>query len=769
MYTRITKVEKRQAVRTGPTGYRAALLMTAACMSTIGTSAAAQDAPAAGPLSPATAAEAQDVTTEAAPPIVSDDIVVTALKRSVSVQDVPVTVALISGEAIARANITSALDLAAITPGVAIQLSPAGFPVASMRGIGSNPSNQSFDQSVALFVDGVFAPRGRDYASSLFDIADIQVIKGGQSAVLGKNTTIGALALSTRRPDDEYGFDFSYSHEFELGWDTFDAAANIPLTSTLAVRLAGRAADLDGWQHNDLLDRDTPNTKTRAGRISLRWQPTDDLDWNVSYQNETYRLKGQVLYAGGDALGVLAGLARAAGDPNFTAAFNDHYRASGRPGFPDDVVSNDSERAISNLSYTFAGDYTLTALTGYLHSTGGFVSNFNAIINGPIYFTSDRVGGTTFSQEVRLTTPRLGMFDLIVGGLYYHDKVGINFGADAVAPTPLTGAENTTFDQTTESWAGFAAVTAHITDNLTLNGGLRYTMEDRSADYTRTVIRPGPLVFALFRPFAPTTLERSSNNLDGSASLQYRFSPDAMAYVSYGRGTKSGGFANHPNDPHALRADGTRAAEFDDEVAKTFELGAKFGRGSGTHLNLAFFHIDLNGLQTSFFSGANFVVSNADARSRGAELDAVLQVSDALRFSLNATYADAVNKNPTPTSRRRLTRAPKWSGIAGVTYSQAIMNDWQLTADATAEFRTKVYHQENPMSPVPPSGGYAKLGLRLAVNDPASGIEVAVIGRNLTDEQVANFGTGAFPALPGAYLASSDAPRTIALQFAIRR
>lgn len=736
--------------------YRMALLLAAVSVPTIA-SAAAQEAVQDEP--EPIAANTQDVA--------QNDIVVTALKRTISVQDTPVTVNLVSGEALERANITSAVDLPTITPGVLIQVSPAGFPLAAMRGIGSASSNQSFDQSVALFVNGIFAPRGRDYASSLFDIADLQVVKGGQSAILGKNTTIGALVLTTRRPEYEFGFAASYSYELELGSDTIDAVVNVPFGEKFAIRMAARTSNHEGWLHNDLLNEDTPVTKTRAGRISARWEPIDNLEWNASYQKETYTVRGQVLYLAGDPAGVVRRLAAAAGDPNFTAQLNDHYRSSPRPGFGPDLTTNNSERAVSDLTFDFGEGYSLTALFGYLHSTGSFLTNFNSIANAPFYFFSDRAGGTTYSQELRLSTPRIGIFEFVGGGLYYHDKYGIGFGADAISPIPITGAEVTDFDQTTESWSGFGAVTAHLMEELTFNGAVRYTTEDRSADFSRTIIRGGALVAAVFRPFPPTTLSRSSNNFDYSASLQYRFGADGMAYVSYGKGTKSGGFANNPNDPRALRPDGSLATEFDDEVAKTMEIGAKFGRASGTHLNLAAYHIDLDGHQTSFFSGVNFVVRNIDVRTQGVEVDAAFRVNDALRLSVNVTYADAINKNPTITQRERLARAPKWSGIAAINYAQELESGWMLSADANAEFRTRLFYTDELGSPAPPSDGYVKLGLRLGLDDRNSGLGIALIGRNLTDKRIINFATGAFPGLP-AFIASTDVPRTIAVQVSYR-
>ena len=179
-----------------------------------------------------------------------EEITVTALKRNLSAQDTPATVAIVSGDLIAKTNITSALDLPAITPGVIIQSAPGALAVASIRGIGSNASNQSFDQSVALFVDGVFTARGRDYASSLFDVSDIQVIKGSQSAVLGMNTTIGAIAMNTNRPAFDFGtrtttgFAVYDRHALEAG-DRFPGPALIEEGTSTTVVHSGQQVEVD--------------------------------------------------------------------------------------------------------------------------------------------------------------------------------------------------------------------------------------------------------------------------------------------------------------------------------------------------------------------------------------------------------------------------------------------------------------------------------------------------------------------------------------------
>lgn len=697
------------------------------------------------------------------------EIVVTALKRSSSAQSVPATIALVSGETIAKANISSGLELSKITPGVIVQTGPGLSPVAAIRGIGTTASNFAFDQSVALFVDGVFLARGKDYTASIFDVEDIQVIKGSQSAVLGKNTTVGAIVLTTHRAKSSLGYLLSYNHDFTLGSDTVDAMVNIPLSDTFAVRVSGRYADLEGWKHNDLLNEDSQRVRSRAGRVSLRWRPTSDVDWNVNFQHETFRSTGQGFYVGGDARGLVAAYAAAAGDPNFTASFNDHFRSSPRPGFPNDNARNSSHRIISNLVYSLGDGLSVTAITSYLRSRGSYLINNNAVANAPVMFSSNLNGSNTFSQEIRLTTPRFGIFDLVAGALYYHDVYRYNLGIDAVAPSPIVGAMNSIYKQTTEDWSGFAALNAYVTDTLTLGGAIRYTHEKRRADYARDIIRPGNLTALIYQPFAPVALTQSRGYVDGSGSIQYEIAPRVMAYASYGKGSKSGGFAQAPNNPLALRPDGTRAAEFDPETAKTFEAGLKLGRGGGSHLNIAFFDIKIDKYQTSFFSGTQFIVKNIDIRSRGAELEAVVRATDNLRFSLNATYADTLNKDHLPTEISRLIRAPKWSGIASINYETELNEDLSLAIDASSQFRSSFYFQDTLSSTVPKAGAVAKLDLRVALTHRPSGIEVAVIGKNLTDRRVPDYGTGLFPGVAGAYLTSTEPPRTVSIQFTLRR
>lgn len=144
---------------------------------------------------------AADIADASAASAENGEIVVTALRRNASVQDTAAAIAVVSGELVSKMNVTSSLDLPSITPGVIIQSGPGSLPVAAMRGIGTNGSNQSFDHSVALFVDGIFIARGRDYVASLFDVGDIQVIKGSQSAVLGRTRLLArSRSICVSRP-----------------------------------------------------------------------------------------------------------------------------------------------------------------------------------------------------------------------------------------------------------------------------------------------------------------------------------------------------------------------------------------------------------------------------------------------------------------------------------------------------------------------------------------------------------------------------------------
>lgn len=689
------------------------------------------------------------------------EIIVTALKRSQRLQDVPASVTVVEGETLSNNAIVSLDQITQIVPGIRIQSAPGGILNPVVRGLGTSSSNDSFEQTIGLFIDGVFAGHAREYASALFDIDRIEVVKGTQAAILGKNTSVGALTLTTKKPGSRFGYEASYLHDFELGSDILDAAINIPLTPDLAVRVAGQLTDEGGWIENDLSGRDEPRFKRKALRATARWSPGEVFDWTLTGQVFSADRSGQAFYAGVDTLGRLAATAALYGDAAFRAGMNDRSRSGPREGFEGSYNRIKGFRGTSTINVAL-GDHTATAVTGYSEYDSRSSVNAAALINNPV-MRMGREHNESFGQELRLVSPGSRPLTYIVGAYYYNDDFGINDTLDVIRQigTPVSGAVITDAEYRTESISLFGQASYNLADKVELTLGTRYDNQDKEVDFTRSTLRPGIITAVVFPGFVPTTLKRNDEFFDYSGSIRYNFTPDAMVYGSYATGSKGGGYQSTPTT--------IATAEFGSEGAETIELGGKFKLGRGTNVNFALFQTKVSDFQIAVNTGAAFIVRNDQIRSRGVDLDVNYQVTDALSLGGSVTYADVEKRGAIPAnSVRGVPFAPEFTGVAQANYAAPLTNDLSLTANGFVEFRTRQRVIDLANAIVPTSGGYAKFNLRVGVAHEPTGIEIALVGKNLTDERVINYSYNAF-ALAGAAIVATDVSRTIGLQISIRR
>ncbi|MFV3127252.1 TonB-dependent receptor [Niveispirillum sp. KHB5.9] len=689
-----------------------------------------------------------------------EEIIVTALKRSQPLQEVPASVTVVEGEAFTRAAVVSLDQITQVVPGIRMQSAPGGTINPVVRGLGTSSSNDSFEQTIGLFIDGVFAGHARDYAAALFDVERVEIVKGTQAAILGKNTSVGALTLTTKKPGSEFAYEASYMHEFELGSDILDAAINLPVNETFAIRVAGQFSDEGGWIRNALTGEDEQSSNRKALRATARWEPTDNLEWIVSAQAHWIDRDGQTFYAGADTLGRLAQTAALYGDPAFTAAIGDVSRGTVRPGFDKIFDYTQGWRTSSTINLAL-GDHTLTAVTGYAEYDMKRVINPAGVRGAPVLRTA-REHNESFGQELRLTSPEYDKFSYIAGAYYYHDKWG-NFDFLDVLPqagTPLNGAVATDQEYKTEAISLFGQFNYSLTEELELTLGLRSDNQKKQVDYTRAIVRPGLLTTAAYPAFAPTSLDRKDDFVDYSGSISYKVAPGAMLYASYATGSKGGGFQASPST--------IATAEFGDEGAKTVELGGKFSFGRGTTFNVALFQTRIADYQIAINTGAGFVVRNDQIQSRGADAELSVALTPDLTFSTSVTYADVEKRGALPAnSIAGIPFAPKLTGVVQMNYETALSENFSFNANAFVEFRTEQHIIDLANAVIPTSDGYAKLNLRVGLAHDPSGVELALVGKNLTDKRVVNYGYNAF-AQAGAAIISTDVSRTIGLQASIR-
>lgn len=709
-----------------------------------------------------------------------NEIVVSARKRTESLQDVPMSVAVITGDRLLEQNLGQIENLQAVTSGLIIRKTPNNLVNLTLRGLGTGTAIDAFEQSVATFVDGTYAGRGPEFNGALFDFERVEIIRGAQASLLSKNTSLGAISLVTRKPGTEVGMNVTGTLDFALGSKTVEAGVDVPLSDNFQIRLAGKYDDQHGYVYNDFFDKDVPRTKNASGRITLAFQPTDNLDVTLMYQYFQVRQKGMPWEIFSDPSGNLAALAAFAGNPNLEIGAN--RRQSEGSDFGQSYDRTHGNRVVGTINYELAGGHTITSVTGYSDFDSERWRDTDLLpgdyLNG-FYLQSNK----QFQQELRLSSPADGQFlDYVVGASYFHEKW---FFSDRVVsqcigcpPALTTGAGRFALrgswvsqdDQRTRDLAAFAQVNLNFTENLTLSGGARYTNSHRDATLQRETLVPGAATSVIYQPFAPVTLKRKENNVDGSVALNYKPSSRLMLYASYSKGTKSGGFNNSTTNPSTPA--GAAATEYGNETAHTFELGEKLSLPGGGFFNVSLFQTDIKGFQQATFNGAMFIITGEDLRSRGVEAEAAIPILPGLRLQGQVTYADTIRK----ASELHPPGAPKWSGNVGLRMDdQEISDGLALNGDLGIEFRSHIFltNEENtigfpgrPANVVPDSPGYAYLNARLGLK-ARDGWEIALIGRNLTDKTVYEYSVPISFVGNGSYV-MLNRPRTVALQLTYR-
>jgi iron complex outermembrane receptor protein len=684
-------------------------------------------------------------------------IIVTSRKREETLQDIPATIGVVGEEQLENAGVSNLQQLSTVAPGVNIGKAPTGNELGiTVRGLGSAPGVPSFDSSVSLFVDGVYAPRSLEFTASMFDIERIEVIRGTQAALLGKNTSLGAISLVTRKPGNTFAGNIRTSYEMEQGSALVTGGVDVPMGDTFGVRLSGQLGEDVGSTISRIDGKNSPRNEDAAIRAVAVWTPTDALELTTLLQHNEIKNFGSAAEFI-SSTGLPQQLAALAGYPGTIETNLDRRGAAYSPnngGEQWGKLKTDKAALTADLSL---GDYTLTSITAYSAYTNENLSDADFMPGDYLNRGVDE-DGNQFSQEVRLVSPADGSFDYIVGALYIDgalNNVTTTTANYPFGPAPgvnITGTPRTTFEQTNEALSAFAQGNYRFTDRFSISSGLRWTKEDKSVDMARVAVVPGFFASVIYPPYAPFSLSRSEEAVDYSFGAQYWLTDAALVYASWGKGTKGGGYAQSVTL--------LQNAEYDKETAKTAEVGLKLQDTGGRWvLNTALFDTQVDDFQLVTFNGLEFVVGNTDLSSRGVEVEARWSPLDSLNLFLNTTYVDAEDRR----TGNQIPLAPEWSGVAGFTYRTPVTSFLDFKADGSVDHRGERYYQQNPAA-VPPSEAFTTLNLGFAAAAPDDAWELRLIGRNLTDENASAF---AFPTpiLPaGNRNAISERGRTVTLQ-----
>lgn len=694
---------------------------------------------------------------------VLEEVIVTAQKRVENVQDVPITITVVTGEMLDNFSIRDANDLADAVPGLVIQETPQNLSQITVRGLGTGAGGESLDQSVGLFIDGIWAGRIREFQAALFDVERIEVIKGSQTSLLGKNTSLGAISIVSRRPGDELGGYVQGDYEFEYGSTYLNGALDIP-TDLGNYRIAVNSVVEEGYVDNAATGNEVPKREQSTIRASALYDITDDSDLLLSYQYDDLSILGDTFQPDNDATGFIGRM-----DPDADIGIDQDknswtsYTASG-----DAEDDQDSQRAVVQYQHAL-GEYQFTSLTGWTwYDNKRFVdADFLAV---DYLNTAYDSGNEQYSQEFRLASPADARIEYVAGLFFLDASLTYSAITDLRFPQipeyslsglPLDGANQLNYDQDTDVASAFGQGTLHINERWRTTLGLRYTDEQKKAHWERLQTRSGgPLADIVADVLAPATpdtpLDRSEDNLDGSINVQYDIRDDVMGYVSWARGSKSGGFTTEV----ALPED----AEFDTEQADTAELGAKMNLADDAmQLNLSAFHTRIDNFQIVSFVGLGFLTETVPARTQGLEFEGRWAATDRLTLGSSATYSDATEDD----SGERLPYAPKVSAALDAHYEHPwVAANLRWRADAMLNYRDEQYMQRSERNP---DGPLTLFDLRIALASADDSWELALLGRNLLD-QTTSFGFD-FPIFGGLTIAEGEAtigslnrPRTIALQ-----
>lgn len=776
---------------------RSTASILALAISTVSVSAAAQEAasasanPANDPAAPVPATSTADATRS--PQADDGEIIVTAQKREQRLQDVPVVVSVLNQQQLENAGVRDVKDLQTITPGLNVtsSTSPAQTSIR-IRGVGTVGDNPGLESSVGTIVDGVYRARSGVAFGDLGELERVEVLKGPQSTLFGKNMSAGVINVISASPSFNPSAEFVGSYGNYNAWTVSGAATGGLIGDTVAGRIFALKRERDGfWK---VRTGAGPRTSTRADnennwtvRAQLLIRPTDRVDIRLigdwSERDEDCCVNAPSI--AGPTAAFVDALAPDAGTLRNGKPF-DRITYANRP---TDFRIRD--RGVSGqLDWELSDALSLTSITAYRYykSNSGVDIDYSS---ADIWYRGSDGNSNqfkVFSQEARLAYNSERINSIL--GVFYADErlearqntffgsdyeryfgLLLSGGTNPNAVSALTGiAAGSNFVPNTgqrdfhrhraSSFAVFTDNTFTIADGLDLTLGIRYTDEVKrtTSHYTNTspanacaaaLARrlPAAAITALCSPTSEvafndvtTQQRRPENRWAGSAKLQYRFSPTVMAYGSYANGFKSGGF----NLDRARTAIGVINPDtsFATEKVESYEIGTKTSwLGQRLLANIAAFYQTYTDFQLNTYTGVSFVVTSIPkVTSKGVDLDLLFNTGiQGLTLNAGATYADTKFgdfppplPNLTRLSGNQLPYAAKWNVTGGFTSKQPMTSDLNFLSSASLKW-TSSYNTGSNLDPLKVQQPFALLNARVGIEPTNEAWSLEVWAQNLTN------------------------------------
>ncbi|WP_406827771.1 TonB-dependent receptor [Microbulbifer sp. ARAS458-1] len=728
-----------------------------------------------------------------------EEVTVTAQMRAESLKDVPMSVSAFTGDTIKSANLSDFKDLFAITPGISGETTDGFFDSVSVRGVNNNGFGSGSDPALGIFLEGVYQSRS-GAAPTMYDLERVEVVKGPQGTLFGRNTASGAISMTTQKPGEAFAGEVSVSAG-QYGRLDFEGALDMPVSEDFAVRIAGVHQEEEGHVKNLSGGRKLGASEVDAMRFTAVYDGIENTTVTFLGQYED-RISDGTIYR---ALGT---------DSDFDEVYNDQQG----------VDQSEIGDAILTIEHQMDA-LTFTSITGYKTHNYTYIEDFDGTADTIDTFVRDQTGDF-FSQEFRLTSDNNGPFNWVLGASYYQEDLDAYFaGVDAedficagamevdyeldvdssmtcaelalaypeemddafwtggdpweyaptagmVIPGGVSVGDGMSIEESYtrgeySGWGVLANTTFDLSDVTSLGLGVRYT-QDRKI---YTVDSPWPDTWtggwnyqAMFTD-GPITGDDTWSNVSGRATLNHDFSDNITAYASVATGYKSGGFdylTYRVTDPafaqdedawleeYEWTVDSSNAEpnSFDEEQVLSYELGVKARLlDNRLHLNAAAFQYTYEDLQQAFFIGAAAVTRNVgESEGQGLEVDARWLITDNLDLYMgvawmNTDFTGAPEELCEDCDGNQMAFAPEFSSATALTYTTDLgFGSLALTGEYNftgEQFADLANTEEVKLD----SRGV--VNLRASITAPSENLTAGIYVENLTGEEYYHWGYAA--------------------------
>ena len=668
-----------------------------------------------------------------------EEVIVTARRREESLLDVPIAVTAYSSEQLAQSGAADITALQQTTPNLTLQVARGSNStlIAFIRGVGQQDPLWGFEPGVGLYVDDVYFARPQAAVLDIYDIQRIEVLRGPQGTLYGRNTIGGAVKYVTAPLGDTPKLEAqvnvgSYSQH------DFIATGALPLGEQFAIGGAAAIYRRDGYGTNHLTGAEEYNKDVDAYRLSAEWRPAEGV---------LLRLAGDYLTDDSNAKHghrEAPGLGLAAGDPVYSDVYDNNA------GFGDN--NSVKNKGVSLLAQWDVNErVTLKSITAYREGDTDTRIDFDT---GPSHALD--VPGVYDDNQTSEEVQFLWTSDRVqaVAGLFYLDATASGAFDTIIGIANLTIATSGRVD--TKSKAAFADVSFDLTDQWALSVGGRYTQDDKTGTvYRQNFVGIGSPLFGNTSAIPGLvrtnyTNDRTFSEFTPRASVTFKPTQDAMMYASYGRGFKSGGFDMRGD---AFAYPGT-VNGYDPELVDTYEIGAKFSLADNRlRLALAVYYSDYQDQQiTSQFALptvpptiVSYVDNVASSEIRGAELESSFVFTDSFSATLNVGYTDAkfnefVTFDPATGTRHNLAdqrgfqNTPEFTGSLALTWRQQLGTHGELAIIPAVSYRDSYQLFETPI-PLLDQDAYTLIDASIVWTSPSTHLTLGLHGKNLTDEE----------------------------------